>query len=347
MIQADPNKFYHVFTCGEFPAFDWEKGEWGKLEVKPEWGKAVSDNYDPKIHKAPLWIGHPFSGAPAEGWIAKSGFEGRKLFNAFDYIDENFVKAVQDKKYQYVSCEFGKVMGVEGDYQIALGATNIPKVSGQKPLEFEGLNYSMAHGHTVYCPISEQIISQFSQDFGVSDKKYFFQNQNTKSMNEHIKKLAMLFAIDIAVNNTEELVFAKISEKFSGVTSENKTLEDKVKSLEDERVKFAIDQAIKEKRILPKEKESFESLLRGNFEAARAVLFSIPVNKAAEKDQGPSGGSNVDDPTNAGDKFSNEDGTKMNYEQFLKKVGDDPSFAKNFSNEELTTIPGFEKYAVK
>lgn len=346
MIEADKNKFYHVFTAGSFPTYDWEHNEWTTFEVKKDWVKSVSDAYDAKVHKAPLWIGHPwYSGAPAEGWIAKSKFEGKMLFNSFEYIDENFVKAVQDKKYLYVSCEFGRVMGIDNDYQVALGATNLPKVSGQKPLEFEGQNFTMAKGHSVFCPIDERFTAEIAKDFTASSKKFFFQNQNTKTMDPILTKLATVFAIDVIVHATDEAISQQAIEKFSKLSSRNSVLEDEVKSLRAERVTSVLNFGLESGRILPADKETYETLLNSSFEATKKVIEKMPVNPAFEQKNkvSPADKEVVDPSGNRDDKFSNEDGTKMNYDQFLAKVEKDPSFAKKFTNKEIFSIPGADK----
>ncbi len=346
MLQADPEKYYHVFTAGHFPTWDWERCEWTTFEIKAEYVKSISDCYDPGVHKAPLWIGHPWvSGAPSEGWVARSAFDTSMLFNSFDYIDENFVKAVREKKYQYVSCEFGRVMGIDNDYQLALGATNLPRVSGQKPLEFEGQKFSMAKGHSVYAPVSERFVSDITKDFTASSKKYFFQNQNNKSMlNEFLTRLALAFAIDLSKHESDESLTTAISEKYSSLKTEKTVLETEVNSLKDERVKFALDQAITEGKLKPADRDSYESLLKGNFEAATKVLSSLPIDPVFKKNAVPSGGTNIDDNTNGTDKFTNVDGTQLTYEQVIEKIAADPSFAKKFTDEELTKLPGAEKY---
>jgi len=351
MIQADPNKYYHVFTPGFFPYLDWEKGEWAKFEIKPEYAEAVAKCYDASVHKAPVWIGHPSSGAEALAWIAGVKFEDGKLFNSFEYIDEELIAAIRNKRFQYVSVEFGKVMNIDHDYQIALGITNLPRVSGQKPLDIE--NYQQKPGGIVCTPLTKAFSIDLVKEYsGDENKKHFFQNQNTKPMNEFLTKLAALFSIDVSQCSNDEAAYQKISDSFSQVRDAKTKLEKENKELVDQRVKFTLDLAIESGRMQPNERETYESLLRGNFEAAAKVLLGRPVDPALSKNSIPSGGekSEVKDPSApAGepDKFTNADGTKMNYQQFMEKVEDDPSFASKFSDEEIFAIPGAERYLIK
>lgn len=346
MIQADPNKFYAVFRAGLFPYYSWETGEFEKFEITKEYAKSVADCYDKSIYKSPTWIGHPYSGAPSLAWIAASKYDDGKIYNSFEWIDEELIEAVRKKSYQFVSVEFGRVMDIDNDYQVALGITNAPRVSKQKPLDFG--YFEKAKSNALYAPITNSFSIDLVKDFTASDKKYFFQNQNKKnSMNELLKRLAQAFSIDLNLFNTDEAVTTKLTEVFSAMSSDKKALEDKVKALEDERVKFALDQAIGEGRIKPADKDSYESLLKGNFEAARKVMFDMPVNPALKPNAVPSGGSAIDDPTNPGDKFSNEDGSKMTFAQFSEKIVKDPSFAKKFTDEEIASIPGASEYYQK
>lgn len=350
MIKADPNKFYHVFTSGLFPYYNWETGDWDKFEIKPEYVKSVSDCYNATIHKAPVWIGHPYGGAEALAWVAASKYEDGMLYNSFDWIDEELINAINNKRYQYVSVEFGRVMNVENDYQVALGITNLPRVSGQKPLEVTD-GYEKKKGSMICAPITNSFSIDLVKDFSDINKKHFFQNQNNNSMNEFLRKLATLFGIDVNLYNSDEAAFNKISETYSSLTGDKTKLETQNKELVDQRVKFALDTAIESGRLIPEERDSYESLLRGNFEAANKVLQKLPVHPAFSQTSIAAGGKGTDvaDPSKppAEDKFSNPDGSKMNYEQFLKKVAEDPSFAAKFTNDEIYSMPGAGKLSMK
>ena len=350
MLQADPEKYYHVFTAGKFPYYNWESGNWDTFEILPEYVDGVANCYDATVHKAPVWIGHPYSGAEALAWVAKVKSDSGKLFNSFDYIDQELIDAIQNKKYQYVSTEFHRVMGIDNDYQVALGITNLPRVSGQTPLDMAGAAFGKGFngsgaGRSVYCPLTSSFSLDLVKDFSSSNKTYFFQNQNKNSMNELFKKLALLFSIDILLHNSDESVAAQISDKFSKLSSANEANEAEVKALKDERVKFTLDLAIEEGKIKPAEKDSYESLLAGNFEAARKVLMSLPANPALKKNSADTNASLIEDPAkNTGDKFSNADGSKLTFDQFSEAIQKDPAFAKKFSDEDIASLPGNKFY---
>lgn len=342
MIKADETKFYHVFTAGKFPTWDWNTNDWTTFEITKEWIKKVADCYDRTVHKGPLWIGHPwYSGAPAEGWIADVKCEGDKLYNSFEYLDEEFIKAVQAKKYLYVSCEFGRVMNVDHDYQLALGATNMPRVSGQKPLDFDGQKYSMKGCKSVYSPISAIFTSDLLKDFALSNKKYFF-NQNTKQMDPFIKRIAALFGIDTEIYTTPEAIADQCSQKFSQISKKATELETENKKLSQERIESVLEFGKSTGRFKPAETETYENLLKGNFEAGKKLIYGLKVDPAFSNDQAPAGDTKVIDPApDADKKFLNEDGSKMTYSQFLEKVRKDPSLSKKFSNEDFEKMPGF------
>lgn len=346
MLQADPEKYYHVFTAGKFPYYNWENGKWDTFEILPEYVEGVAACYDATVHKAPVRIGHPFSEAEALAWVVKVKSDNGKLFNSFDYIDQELIDAIQKKKYQYVSTEFHRVMGIDNDYQVALGITNLPRVSGQTPLNMKDAVYGKGdEGRSIYSPLTSAFSLDLVKDFTASNKKYFFQNQNNNSMNELLKKLALLFSIDVVLHNSDESVAAQISDKFSKMSSDNAALVTEVKALKDERVKFTIDLATEEGKIKPADKDSYESLLQGNFEAARKVLMSLPANPALKVNATDTNASGLEDPAkNAGDKFSNADGSKLTFEQFSEAIQKDPAFAKKFSDEEIASLPDNKFY---
>lgn len=62
--------------------------------------------YDPKLHEAPLVIGHPKTDAPAYGWVGSLQADGGVLSADFVQMDDDFVGLVKDgryKRYQPVS----------------------------------------------------------------------------------------------------------------------------------------------------------------------------------------------------------------------------------------------------
>ena len=62
--------------------------------------------YDPKLHEAPLVIGHPKTDAPAYGWVGSLQADGGVLSADFAQMDDDFVSLVQSGRYKKVSASF-------------------------------------------------------------------------------------------------------------------------------------------------------------------------------------------------------------------------------------------------
>ncbi|WP_211296639.1 hypothetical protein [Neisseria iguanae] len=58
--------------------------------------------YDPKLHEAPLVIGHPKTDAPAYGWVGGLQADGGVLSADFAQMDDDFVGLVQSGRYKKV-----------------------------------------------------------------------------------------------------------------------------------------------------------------------------------------------------------------------------------------------------
>ena len=69
-------------------------------------GRATVEGYDPKLHEAPLVIGHPKTDAPAYGWVGGLHADGGVLSADFAQMDDDFVGLVQSGRYKKVSASF-------------------------------------------------------------------------------------------------------------------------------------------------------------------------------------------------------------------------------------------------
>jgi len=70
--------------------------------------QAVADSYDPKVHEAPLVVGHPKLNAPAYGWVKGLTFdaEQQRLLAECDQVDADFAEAVTSGKLKKRSSSF-------------------------------------------------------------------------------------------------------------------------------------------------------------------------------------------------------------------------------------------------
>lgn len=68
--------------------------------------QAVATSYDPKLHEAPIVVGHPKSDDPAFGWVKGVTFEDGNLYAEPHQVDEAFAEMVADGKFKKVSAAF-------------------------------------------------------------------------------------------------------------------------------------------------------------------------------------------------------------------------------------------------
>lgn len=69
---------------------------------------AMCASYDPKVHEAPIVIGHPKDNAPAYGWVKGLARKGDVLEATADQVDPSFAESVKAGRYKKVSASFYK-----------------------------------------------------------------------------------------------------------------------------------------------------------------------------------------------------------------------------------------------
>ena len=67
---------------------------------------AAAQAYDPKVHEAPIVVGHPKADAPAYGWVKSLGVQNGVLTADFAQVDESFADLVKAGRYKKVSASF-------------------------------------------------------------------------------------------------------------------------------------------------------------------------------------------------------------------------------------------------
>lgn len=104
---------------------------------------AIVAGYDPKLHHAPIVVGHPKQDAPAYGWVDGLAIKGDRLVALPADLDAAFSDLVKEKKFRKVSAAFYGPNSANnptpGSYYLRhvgfLGAA-APAVKGLKPIEF-------------------------------------------------------------------------------------------------------------------------------------------------------------------------------------------------------------------
>lgn len=108
---------------------------------------ASAEAYDPRVHEAPLVIGHPSQSAPAYGWVSKLTASGADLWATPHQVHADFAELVRAGLYKKVSASFyspeAKNNPIPGVYYLRhvgfLGAA-APAVKGLAGIEFGAMD---------------------------------------------------------------------------------------------------------------------------------------------------------------------------------------------------------------
>ena len=165
---------FEIFRSGKRTSAD--GSQWNITDADVQ---RTAEVYDPKLHEAPIVIGHPAMNAPAYGWVPKLAADGGSLTAEFAQMDDGFAEAVRAGRYKKVSASFWPPghpnNPVPDSYYLRhvgfLGA-HAPAVKGLRAIEFgeaeEGvIEFSeAAHGIAarLWRNMREWLIAQFGQD---------------------------------------------------------------------------------------------------------------------------------------------------------------------------------------
>ena len=134
--------------------------------------------YDPKLHEAPIVVGHPKTDDPAFGWISGLKTENGVLFADFAQVDDDFAGLVKAGRYKKVSASFyppdspnNPKPGVWSLRHVGFLGAQPPAVKGLTAINFaEGEVYvefsEAAHGIAarLWRNMREWLIAQFGQE---------------------------------------------------------------------------------------------------------------------------------------------------------------------------------------
>jgi hypothetical protein len=94
-------KFLEVFKVGEHPISETES-----LNFSEEMLNASIAAYDPKLHEAPLVIGHPKNDDPAYGWVKNAKLIDGKFVTENDQVNPEFAELVSSGAFKKISASF-------------------------------------------------------------------------------------------------------------------------------------------------------------------------------------------------------------------------------------------------
>lgn len=101
MAPMNTTKPIHIFKPGRHVTMAGEVIEFSEADVA-----ATARAYNPKLHEAPLVIGHPKTDDPAQGWVGSLSATERGLFAAPRDVEAAFAEQVGQRRYGKVSSKF-------------------------------------------------------------------------------------------------------------------------------------------------------------------------------------------------------------------------------------------------
>lgn len=90
-----------IFRPGRHRAMDGRSYEFSEADLA-----ASAAAYDPKLHEAPLVVGHPRTDDPAWGWVAGLAYAGGALRATPGQVAPEFAEAVNAGRYKKISAAF-------------------------------------------------------------------------------------------------------------------------------------------------------------------------------------------------------------------------------------------------
>lgn len=153
------------------------------LEFSEELLAASIAAYDPKLHEAPLVIGHPTDNGPAYGWVRAIQFSDGELVADADQVNPDFAELVESGAFKKRSASWytpdspsNPVPGVYYLRHIGFLGAQPPAIKGLSPVQFSATDDGVvefsdwddanATGTVAYLfrRLREMILSKFGQD---------------------------------------------------------------------------------------------------------------------------------------------------------------------------------------
>jgi len=91
----------HIFRAGRHRSMQGNAIEFGDGDLAD-----CAAVYDPKLHEAPIVVGHPRHDGPAYGWVSKLTADSQGLHAEPNQVDPAFAELVQKGRYKKISASF-------------------------------------------------------------------------------------------------------------------------------------------------------------------------------------------------------------------------------------------------
>jgi hypothetical protein len=131
-------KPFEIFRAGRHTAMSGHELDFTEADLA-----ASAHAYDPKLHEAPLVVGHPKTDDPAYGWVRSLKNEDGSLFAEPDQVDSAFAELVKSGRFKKISASFytptspqNPAPGVYYLRHVGFLGAQPPALKGLKPVAF-------------------------------------------------------------------------------------------------------------------------------------------------------------------------------------------------------------------
>jgi hypothetical protein len=340
-VEINGKKYYHAFTAGDYP----------QANITAEDVALIAEKYDTGLHMAPVWIGHPDEDPAQVGqwepqalaWVGSVLAMEGKLYISFDYVGPEFRMLVESRRFEYVSVEIVKFKDADNSeylYLYAVGLTNRPAVRGLPPLSTVAFKHKSESQPGFKTEFEQKLC--FNESFNKT--KTITMNQSLIEVAKHVGLDTEKFVKDESLADAIKVKFTEASAPVAAPAepaepnAEVADLQKKLEALQTERVAELVDTAIKEKRIVPAQRDNFVALAKTDFTLAKSLLATMKPDEALTTEQVKSGGkADFSDP-----KFKDEKGGQITYEKYLGMSLADRS---RFTKEEVDALRDKSSFA--
>ena len=97
----EPGKSLQIFRAGKHITSDGTPIEFSQADVA-----ATVAAYDPKLHEAPIVVGHPKNDGPAYGWVSALKLHGSNIEADADQVEPQFGEMVKAGRFKHISASF-------------------------------------------------------------------------------------------------------------------------------------------------------------------------------------------------------------------------------------------------
>lgn len=279
--------------------------------------------YDPKVHEAPLVIGHPKDNGPAYGWVSALSFAEGEVVAEVDQVNPEFAELVKAGAFKKRSASFytpdspaNPVPGVYYLRHVGFLGAHPPAVKGLSPVQFnedeEGVvefaddAYASSTVAHLFRRLREFILAKFDQETADSALPSFYvedleraaadkraqiaaEATNPPEFNEDPSMTTQntnTNAQDEQLQRDLEAARARVAEleaQAANFSEREAALRERERRAAVATIRADLDQHVKAGRILPAHAGALAEFMAGLSDEGEVVEFGEPVNGAAPK----------------------------------------------------------------